>query len=108
MDYNGTNNNMNKPYQVPRQMNGTYNNRVGFAPRPNDAGFVDGVPPAVGPNGNMTPNGSAPYNSYNRRNTSGYSNGYNNRPSYNNNYNGGSGNFEDWSKPMAADERLEA
>ncbi len=108
MDFNGTNNNMNKPYQGPRQMNNnTYNNRGGFAPRANDGGFVDGVQPAVGPNGNMTPNGSAPYNSYNRRNNSGLNNGFPNR--YNNNYNGGSASYyEDWSKPMAADERLEA
>ncbi len=106
MDFNGTNN-MNRPYQVPRQMNNNhYNNRGSFAPRSNDAGFVDGVP-SSGLNGNITPNGSAPYNSYNRRNNSGYSNGY--RSTYNGNYNSGSSNYtEDWSKPMAADERLEA
>jgi ATP-dependent RNA helicase DDX3X len=95
----------NKPYQAPRQMNNYQ------APMSNDG---------------MSPGG---YNrpSYNNRNNGGYNNGggyngggggyngggYNNRSNYNSGYNGGhsgSGSqnyYEDWSKPMAADERLE-
>ena len=74
-------------------------------------------------------NGSAPYNpaynnnnNANRRTIGGYSgsgssynnNNNNNRSGYNSSYNGGGGGgisanyFEDWSKPMPVDERLEA
>jgi len=114
MNYNGGGN-MNKPYQGqgPRQMNNYNNNRGGFQQRQTDGAFNNTIPSevpvsAVPQAGNMPPSGT--YNSYNNRRNNGYSNGggYNSgRSSYNNNYQNNT-YFEDWSKPMAADERLEA
>lgn len=129
MNYNGQRH-MN---QGPRHMNNNYNNRGNYQQRNEQASADSSAQQnsqtdGSAPNGNhqgqnviggvsplhngLAQGGAAPYNSYNNRGrNNGYNNGgYNNRNNYNNNYshnNSGNGYFEDWSKPLPVDERLE-
>lgn len=108
MNYNGNGQNANNKYQGgPRNLSNNYNNR-GYQGRQGPGGDDDKkYNNGFNDNHGNGMNGSGGYNRYNNRNGGYNSNGYNNRSTYNNYNNGGGNYYEDWSKALDKDERLE-